>query len=78
LIRNAHTKQVKPISENAIYRLVHRLYFKAGLIVKKEYTNATKRNTVSTRYRLRPHSIRKYFRTQLSSLNTIPIDYMNT
>lgn len=74
LIRNTKTREVKTISENAIYRLVHRLYFKAGLIVKAEYKYDYEK--VRTRYRLRPHSIRKYFRTQLGSLNTIPVDYI--
>ena len=74
LIRNAKTKQVEPISENAIYRLIHRLYFEAGLIVKTEYK--VKSDKVRNRYRLRPHSIRKYFRTQLGLLNTIPVDYI--
>jgi integrase len=76
LIRDANTKQVKPISENAVYQLVHRLFFKAGLIVKKEYKTNPKKQKVRTRYRLRPHSIRKYFRTQLGLLNTIPVDYI--
>ena len=62
LIRNAKKKQVKPVSENSIYRTIHRLFFEAGLIVKKEFN---KNKKARIRYRLRPHSIRKYFRTQL-------------
>jgi integrase len=78
LIRNANTKHMQPISQNAIYKIIHDLFFQAGLIVKTEYKSKThvKREKVRTRYRLRPHSIRKYFRTQLGFLNTIPVDYI--
>jgi len=78
LIRNANTKRVQPVSENAIYKIIHELFLQAGLIVKKEYRSKAhvKKAKVRTRYRLRPHSIRKYFRTQLGFLNTIPIDYI--
>lgn len=78
LIRNANTKRVQSISQNAIYKIVHELYLQAGLIVKAEYQSKThmKQEKVRIRYRLRPHSIRKYFRTQLGFLNTMPIDYI--
>ncbi len=66
LIRNAHTKKVKPVSPGCIHQVIHRLYVRAGLI----------KNNNSRRYELRAHSIRKYFRTQLGSLGTIPTDYI--
>jgi len=66
LIRSKHSKEVKPLSESQIHRIIHQLYRKAGLIEK----------TRAKRYRLRAHSLRKYFRTQLGSLGTIPPDYI--
>jgi len=66
------------LGENAIYKIVHELFLQAGLIVKMEYHSKAhvKRGKVRTRYRLRPHSIRKYFRTQLGSQGIIPTDYI--
>ena len=66
LIRNGQLKKVKPVTPGSISLAIHKLYFKAGLIKK-----GTKK-----RYKLRVHSIRKYFRTQLGSLGTIPTDYI--
>jgi integrase len=66
LIRAEHAKTVRPLSESTIFAIVHNLYVKAGLITSKK-----------RRYDLRPHSLRKYFRTQLGSLNTIPTDYID-
>lgn len=45
---------------------IHKLFAEAGLIQK-----GTRK-----RYDLRSHSIRKYFRTQLGLLMTIPTDYI--
>ncbi|MFQ6081278.1 MAG: tyrosine-type recombinase/integrase [Candidatus Bathyarchaeia archaeon] len=67
LIRNQHSREVRPVSPACIHRLIHKLYAKAGLI---ELGNGKKR------YRLRPHSIRKYFRTQLGSMGAMPTDYI--
>jgi integrase len=66
LIRDGQTKTVKPVTTGSIYLAVHKLFVKANLIEK-----GTRK-----RYDLRPHSIRKYFRTQLGSLSTIPTDYI--
>jgi integrase len=67
LIRDQHSRKIKSVSPACIGRLIHQLYIKAGLI------DITKRKR---RYRLRPHSIRKYFRTKLGSLGTISIEYI--
>jgi integrase len=66
LVKNKHKKQVEPVSPGTIHRVIHSLYFKAGLIKKGS----------GERYQLRAHSIRKYFRTQLGSISTIPTDYI--
>lgn len=67
LIRDAHkSKVIKSISTGAIHRIINNLYVQAGLIKKGS----------SKRYELRPHSMRKYFRTQLGSLATFPTDYI--
>ena len=54
----------RPLSENSIYKLIHRLYLKAGLISKGERM-----------HELRVHSLRKYFRTQLTARG-VPTDYV--
>ncbi len=68
LIRDGHTGKVRGISPARIHDIVHDLYVKAGLL----------QNGSGTRYELRAHSLRKYFRTQLASLgvNSDYIDYM--
>ena len=65
LIRDGRTL-IKPITPANLHLIIHRLYFKAGLIKKGS----------SPRYELRAHSIRKYFRTQLGASSTIPTDYI--
>jgi len=67
LIRDHHSREVRPVSPACIHRLIHKLYAKAGLI------DLDKKKR---RYQLRAHSIRKYFRTQLGSLGAIPTDYI--
>jgi integrase len=67
LVRDQHSTNVRPVSPACIHRLIHKLYAKAGLIDLRKGDR---------RYTLRPHSIRKYFRTQLGSLGTIPTDYI--
>jgi len=66
LIRDKHSLKVeKPITPASILATVHRLYWKAGLIEKGKH-----------RYYLHTHSLRKYFRTQLTALGTIPVEYI--
>jgi hypothetical protein len=64
LIRNSQSNQVKPVSTYSIYRIVHKALLQAHIIEKHD----------QPRYSVRPHSLRKYFRTQLGALNSIPID----
>jgi integrase len=66
LIRNECRNKVRPVSEAGISVLVHDLLFKAGIIEKGQ----------AKRYPVRPHSLRKYFRTQLGAISTIPTDYI--
>jgi integrase len=66
LIRNKDTKIVKRVTPNNLHHVIHQLFFKAGLIQKGD----------AKRYQLRVHSLRKYFRTQLGSISTIPTDYI--
>ena len=66
LMRNECRNIVLPVSPASITSLVHKLFFKAGLIKKGE----------AKRYPIRPHSLRKYLRTQLGATSTIPPDYI--
>lgn len=66
LIRNEHKTTVEAISPGMVHYVVHGLYRRAGLID----------NRGKVRYELRAHSIRKYFRTQLGAISTIPTDYI--
>jgi site-specific recombinase XerD len=68
LIRDQTSRTPKPIGEKQIYQLVHKLYFKAGLL---------KHNSDHI-YDLKVHSIRKYFKTQLMALGVQSdyVDYM--
>lgn len=67
IIRDQHSRGVRPVTPACIHRLVQKLYVKAGLIDKTKG---------KVRYGLRPHSIRKYFRTQLGSQGIMPTDYI--
>jgi integrase len=67
LIRNERRNKVLPVSEAGISTLIHDLLFKAGIIQKGDVK----------RYPVRPHSLRKYFRTQLGAISTIPTDYID-
>jgi site-specific recombinase XerD len=64
LIRSIR-KVPKPIAEKAIRKIVHNLYFKAGLLERGGYV-------------LKVHSLRKFFKTQLMALGVQSdyIDYM--
>jgi integrase len=66
LLRNSQTKRVQPVTPGSVSLAIHKLFIKTSLIEK-----GTKK-----RYELRTHSIRKFFRTQLGSLGTIPTDYI--
>jgi len=66
LIRNEHQTIVAPISPGTVHYAVQGLYHRAGLIER----------CGRARYDLRAHSIRKYFRTQLGAISTIPTDYI--
>jgi integrase len=67
LLRDKKNKVIKEVTTETIHRTINDLYVRAGLIKKGELK----------RYELRPHSIRKYFRTQLGSLATFPTDYID-
>jgi len=68
LIRDEHSKTVKPLTPSQVYNILHRLMAQAGLLGSK----------VGRRYAMRPHSIRKFFRTQMAALGvqTDYIEYM--
>jgi len=68
IIRDEHSKSVKPITPSQVYNIIHRLMAQAGLLGSK----------VGRRYSMRPHSIRKFFRTQMAALgvSTDYIEYM--
>ncbi|MEM2126593.1 MAG: tyrosine-type recombinase/integrase [Candidatus Bathyarchaeia archaeon] len=65
LIATAHNRRVRPLTRDSLTRIVENLFVKAGL----------RERCGSRRYRLRAHSIRKYFRTQLAALG-VPADYI--
>jgi integrase len=69
LIRASYCKQVRTAAVSSVHRCVHDLYIKAGILEK----NPSKR-----RYELGTHSFRKFFRTQMASLDVDRdcIDYM--
>ena len=56
LIRDSLSKTPRPIGEKQIYKVVHNLYFKAGLLAPNAKS-----------YDLKVHSLRKFFKTQLVS-----------
>ncbi len=68
LLRDEHTVEIRPISPARIHDIVHDLYVRTGLL----------REGSGTRYELRAHSLRKFFKTELVSLHVQPdyIDYM--
>jgi len=68
LIRDEHSKVVKPLTPSQVYNILHRLMAQAGLLGSK----------VGRRHAMRPHSIRKFFRTQMAALGvqTDYIEYM--
>lgn len=68
LIRDELYKAPRPIGEKQLYKLIHSLYFKAGLLEQNK----------GNHYDLKVHSLRKYFKTQLLALGVQPdyVDYM--
>lgn len=66
LIRDEMYPVPQPIGEKQLYKIVHDLYFKAGLLKRRE----------NAHYDLRVHSLRKYFKTQLMALG-VQSDYVN-
>jgi integrase len=67
LMRNECRNKVFPVTSASISKLVHDIFLKAGIIEKGK----------AKRYPVRPHSLRKYFRTQLGAISTIPTDYID-
>jgi len=65
LIRDEHSKIVKPITPSQVYFVIHRLLAQAGLLGTK----------TGRRYLMKPHSFRKFFRTQLTALG-VQTDYV--
>ena len=66
LIRDEMYEVPRPIGEKQLYKIVHSLYFKAGLL----------RENRDGAYDLCVHSLRKYFKTQLMALG-IQSDYVD-
>lgn len=68
LIRDETSRTPRPIGSKQVRKIVHQLYAKAGLLKEPN----------GRMYDLRVHSLRKYFKTQLSALGVQPdyIDYM--
>jgi hypothetical protein len=58
---------VLPVTTASISKLIHDLLLKADIIEKGE----------AKRYPIRAHSLRKYFRTLLGAISTIPTDYID-
>jgi site-specific recombinase XerD len=65
ICKRSRRKGVKPMMPRSVYRCVHHIYFKAGLLTEKKHR----------RFNIRVHSIRKFFKTQLTALGT-PGDYV--
>ena len=68
MIRDSLSPAPRPLGEKQIYKIVHSLYHRAGLLTKGKNGG----------YDLRPHSLRKYFKTQMKALGVGDdyIDYM--
>jgi len=67
LIRSHKSAKPKPLDKKRISTIIHKLFMKAGIL------NGEQRK--GRLYGLRPHSLRKFFRTQLAALGT-PADYI--
>ena len=62
----------KPLTEQQVYLLLHRLYAKAGVLRECHGSYPSK---FGKRYDLRVHSLRKFFRTQLTARG-VPAEYV--
>jgi integrase len=67
LIKTREAKKVRPIPSPELQNVIHRLYFKAGVLIKKAGTE---------RYEFNVHSLRKFFRTQMAFLG-VDSKYVN-
>lgn len=69
LIRARNSKQVRTVTVPAVESFVHNLFVRAGILEK---------SSARRRYGLRTHSLRRFFRTQMASLDVDPdcIDFM--
>ena len=65
LIRADYHREPRPLTRYGLYHIIRNLYIKAGLTEKRG----------GKFYTLRPHSIRKFFRTQLAAKG-VPADYI--
>ena len=65
LIRTKSHREPKPLTRDQLSRVIRRLYTKAGLIPSGP----------RKRYDIRAHSLRKYFKTQLTALG-VPREYI--
>ena len=68
LIRDSRGKRPQPTTAPRLCRIVRGVFVKAGLVKRLE-------GQVRPMYDLRPHSLRKYFRTQLTA-SGVPVDYV--
>jgi hypothetical protein len=68
VICDIRSRRPRPVGEKQIYKTIHELYFKGGLLKQGQQGG----------YTLRVHSLRKFFKTQLESLgvNSDYVDYM--
>jgi integrase len=64
LIKARHCKQVKTTTVINVNEMVHDLFVRAGILESN-----SEGNSLRTRYELRTHSFRKFFRTQMASLD---------
>lgn len=68
LLRDHQRADIRPIGEKQLYKLIHSLYSRLGLLRRNE----------NGAYDLRVHSLRKFFKTQLMALGVQSdyVDYM--
>jgi len=67
LIRNLKSDEIRPMTPEGVSSVVRRVMKKAGIVTGNE-----------KRYEVRPHSLRKFFKTQLSARGVPPeyVEYM--
>jgi site-specific recombinase XerD len=68
LLRDTHSAEPRPIGEKQIYKMVHELYHRAGLLTPGPHGG----------WDLRVHSLRKFFKTNMKALGVDSdyVDYM--